>query len=65
MKELRLFVLAYNNTAGDNHVSADSHQNYLLPKVKREDCNIEIDERNSMISQLMTELNNTTKSEKN
>ena len=26
----RLFVLAYNNTAGNNHVSLDSYKKYFL-----------------------------------
>ena len=39
----RLFVLAYDNTAGDNQVPVDSHQRYLLLRVKIEDFNIEID----------------------
>ena len=39
----RLFVLAYNNTAGNNQVSTDSHKKYFLPKVKIENYNIEID----------------------
>ena len=30
----RLFVLAYDNTAGDNQVSVDFRQKYLLPRVK-------------------------------
>ena len=42
----RLFVLAYNNTAGDNQVSVDSFKNYFLLKVKIENYNIEIDGRN-------------------
>ena len=42
----RLFVLAYNNTAGDNQVSVDSYKKYFLPRVKIENYNIEIDERN-------------------
>ena len=59
----RLFVLAYNNTAGDNQVSVDSFKKYFLPRVKIENYKIEIDET-STISQLMTQLNNTTKLEK-
>ena len=39
----RLFVLAYNNTAGDNQVSVDSYKKYFLPRVKMENYNIEID----------------------
>ena len=42
----RLFVLAYDNTVGNDQVSVDSYQKYLLPKVKIENYNIEIDGRN-------------------
>ena len=42
----RLFVFAYDNTAGDDQVSVDSYQKYLLPRVKIENSNIEIDGRN-------------------
>ena len=42
----RLFVLAYNDTAGNNQVSVDSYKNYFLPRVKIVNCNIEIDGRN-------------------
>ena len=42
----RLFVLAYNNTAGNNQVSVDSHKKYFFPRVKIENYNIEIDGRN-------------------
>ena len=42
----RLFVFAYDNTAGNNQVSVDSYQKYLLPRVKIENYNIEIDGRN-------------------
>ena len=42
----RLFVLAYNNTAGNNQVSIDSFKKYFLPRVKIENYNIEIDGRN-------------------
>ena len=42
----RLFVLAYNNTAGDNQVSIDSFKKYFLPRVKIENYNIEIDGKN-------------------
>ena len=31
-----LFVLAYDNTAGNNQVSIDSYKNYFLPRVKIE-----------------------------
>ena len=39
----RLFVFAYDNTAGDDLVSVDSYQKCLLPRVKIENYNIEID----------------------
>ena len=42
----RLFVLAYNNTAGNHQVSIDSYEKYFLPRIKMENCNIEIDGRN-------------------
>ena len=42
----RLFVLAYNNTAGNNQVSVDSYKKYFLPKIKIDNYNIEIDGRN-------------------
>ena len=42
----RLFVFAYDNTAGDDRVCVDSYQKYLLPRVKLENNNIEIDGRN-------------------
>ena len=42
----RLFVLAYNNTAGNNQVSIDSYKKYFLPRVKIENYNIEIDGKN-------------------
>ena len=41
-----LFVLAYNNTAGNNQVSVDSSKKYFLPRVKIENYNMEIDGRN-------------------
>ena len=41
----RLFVLAYDNTAGNNQVSDDSYKTYFLPRVKRANYNIEIDGR--------------------
>ena len=59
----RLFVLAYDNTAGNNQVSIDSFKKYFLPRVKIENYNIKIDGRNFMISQLMTQLNNMMKLE--
>ena len=42
----RLFVLAYDNTEVNNQVSVDSLKKYFLPKVKIENSNNEIDERN-------------------
>ena len=42
----RLFVLAYNNTAGNDQVSVDSYEKYFLPRVKIDNYNIEIDGRN-------------------
>ena len=42
----RLFVLAYNNTAGNNQVSIDSFKKYFLPRVKIENYNIKVDGRN-------------------
>ena len=50
----KLFVLAYRDRGGANRVTADSHRNYFLPKVKTENYNIEIDGRNFMICQLLT-----------
>ena len=41
-----LFVLAYNNTPGNDQVSIDSFKKYFLPRVKIENYNIEIDGRN-------------------
>ena len=42
----RLFVLAYNNTEGNNQVSIGSFRKYFLPRVKIKNYNIEIDGRN-------------------
>ena len=43
----RLFVLAYNNSVGDDgEVSINSFKKYFLPRVKIENYNIEIDGRN-------------------
>ena len=42
----RLFVLVYNNTAGNDQVSVDSYKKYFLPRVKIENYNIEIDGKN-------------------
>ena len=42
----RLFVFTYDNTAGNNQVSIDFFKTYFLPRVKIENCNIQIDGRN-------------------
>ena len=39
----RLFVLAYDNTEGNNQVSVDSYKKCFLPRVKINSYNIEID----------------------
>ena len=42
-----MFVLAYNNTEGDNiQVSINSRQKYFLPRVNIGNYNIQIDGRN-------------------
>ena len=40
-----MFVLAYDNTAGNNQASVDSFKKYFLSRVKTENCNIKIDGR--------------------
>ena len=42
----RLFLLVYNNAAGNNQVSVNLYKKYFLPGVKIDDYNIEIDGRN-------------------
>ena len=42
----RLFVLAYNSTAGNDQVSVDSYKKYFLLRVKIDNYNIEIGGRN-------------------
>ena len=42
----RLFVLAYNNTAGNDQVSVDSYKKYFLPRTKIDNYSTEIDGRN-------------------
>ena len=42
----RLFLLDYDNTAGNNHVSVDSYKKYFLSRIKINNYNIEIDGRN-------------------
>ena len=41
-----LFVVDYDNTAGDKQISIDSFKKYFLPRFKIENYNIEIDGRN-------------------
>ena len=60
----KLFVLAYDNTAGDNQVSLDSSKKYFLPRVRIENYDIEIDGRNFYDQPLIIHLNNTMKLEK-
>ena len=59
-----MFVLAYDNTAGNDQVSIDSFKKYFLPRVKIENHNIEIDGRNFYDQPINDSINNTTKSEK-
>ena len=42
----RLFVLAYDNNAGDDLVTTNTHRRYFLPRIKIKNYNIEIDGRN-------------------
>ena len=42
----RIFVLACRDHDGANRVTADSRRRYFLSRVKIENYNIEIDERN-------------------
>ena len=42
----RLFILAYDNTEGNDQVSVYSFKKCFLPRVKIENCNIKIDGRN-------------------
>ena len=41
----RLFILVYDNTAGNNQVSVDSYKEYFLPRIKINNYNIEIESR--------------------
>ena len=62
----RLFVLAYNNTANDNgRVSVDSYKNIFFQELKLKIVVSKLMVEIFMISQLMTQLNNMTKLEKN
>ena len=60
----RLFVLAYNNTGGNNQVSIDSFRKYFLPRVKIENYNIEIDGRNFYDQAIIGSIKNMMKLEK-
>ena len=42
----RLFVLAYNNTAGNDQVSVDSYKKYFLLRAKIDNNSIDIDGKN-------------------
>ena len=42
----RLFVLGYDNIARNNQVSLDSYKKYFFPRVKIDNCNINIYGRN-------------------
>ena len=41
----RLFILVYDNIAGNNQVSVDSYKEYFLPRIKINNYNIEIEGR--------------------
>ena len=41
-----MFVVGYRDRGGANRVIADSNRRYFFPRVKMENCNIEIDGRN-------------------
>ena len=58
----RLFLLAYDNTGGNNQFLIDSSKKYFLPRVKIKNYNIEIDGRNFYDQSIL--LSNMTKSEK-
>ena len=59
----RLFVLSYNTT-GNNQVSVDSFKKIFLPRIKIKSTILKLIEETFMISQLITRLSNTKKSEK-
>ena len=42
----KLFVLTYRDRDGANRITVDSQRRYFFPRVKIENCNIEIDGRN-------------------
>ena len=60
----RLFVLADDNTAGDNQVPVDSSKNIYFQEFKLKITTLQLMEEIFMIIQLITRLSNTTKSEK-
>ena len=60
----RLFVIAYDNAAGNDQVPIDSFKKYFLPRVKIKIKTSKLMEDIIMTNQLMTQLSNTTKSEK-
>ena len=41
----RLFLLAYDNTEGNNQISVDSYKKYFLPRIKINNYSIETDGR--------------------
>ena len=60
-----MFVLAYNNTEGNNQVSIDSSKKYFHPRAKIENYNIKIDEKNFCDQSINDTIKQyTTKSEK-
>ena len=61
----RLFLLSYDNKAGNNQVSADSFEKFLSESKNWRIPTLKLMEEICMISQLMTQLNNTTKSGNN
>ena len=60
----RLFVLAYNNTAGNDQVSVDSYKKYFLPRVKVDNFKMRLMVKTFMINRLIIQLNNMMKLEK-
>ena len=60
----RLFVLAYNNVEGNNQVSFDYFKKYFLSRVKLKITISKLMAKIFMISQLISQLNITTKLEK-
>ena len=54
----RLFVLVYDNTAGNDQGSIDSFKKYFLLRVEIENYNIKNDGKTFLIRQLMTQLTN-------